>query len=94
VKNYDVFGTKYKVKAADLTLYEAHGLCCNEKHTILLDKKLKGQDVYETMLHELGHAMFYTLGFRQTAIDLNLEELIVENFSKLICKHFELKPKP
>jgi len=91
--NINVFGTKYKVKKADLSHATAYGIVCKEKKIILIDNSINQDDFNATLIHELGHAMFKETGLNQTSIDSDLEEIIVENFSKIVCEVFNVKLK-
>lgn len=90
---FNIFGNKYRIKHIDISKSGTDGLCCHENKVIVIDKSLKGDEYSATLLHELGHAMFYSISLHQTSISPDLEEIIVENFSKMITNHFEIKLK-
>lgn len=64
---------------------------------ITINKKLtKNKAMFkETLLHEMGHALFYRGGLKQTyGITEDLEEIIVEQFAKMFNEAFTFYLKP
>ena len=69
------------------------GVCFNDKKLIMINSDLSKDEFNQTLIHELGHAMFHAIGLHQTSIGYNLEEIIVENFSKIVVEKFNVKLK-
>ena len=44
-----------KILEGHLWHYKAHGLAWTDKRTIAIDKRLKGQERLETIIHEIMH---------------------------------------
>jgi hypothetical protein len=83
-KSVNVFGATYSIRRVkDLNEGEDDGHCNVVKKEIAIDSKLKGRELAETFYHELFHAVSYETGIYQ-AIEKELEEIIVTNFSKMI----------
>lgn len=92
-KSVTVFGHRYKVKAEkDLCRQGAYGMCDRLKKIIHIDADLKGDPLYHTLIHELGHALFDRIGICQ-GISSDLEEVIVENVATMILENFKIKFK-
>jgi hypothetical protein len=85
----DIFGTKIKVRFKKLHP-DLDGLYCYDTQTILIDKSLDADGATLALIHEMAHAMLDVLG-----IELNdqIEELIIDNYTKLLFKHFDITPK-
>jgi len=93
MKAIGIFGVKYRIKIVDLSGSEHDAIIDHTSKIVLMDKKLKGEKFCETLVHELGHAMFETTGLNQTSISADLQEVIVENFSKFMIQNFDIKLK-
>jgi len=92
-RKYDVFGTKVTVKKVDLSNQDFVGLYHLKKQEILLDKTLSKEEMFQTFLHEIIHAIWQNTGLNQTMTSLDVQELVCENVSKWIVKNFKLTDK-
>ena len=52
---------------------------------------LKGEELKVTVIHECGHAVLSRLGFENTGLPLELEELIVDNIAKVLVENNLIK---
>lgn len=90
----EIFGIPKKIKIHGLTIiieegdFDANwmGYYEIESQTIRIRKDLSVDDKWETLFHELGHAIIRTLRFNQ-AISQQLEEVMVDNFG-MVFKDF------
>lgn len=85
-KSYNVFGRKIKVKFAELDPTIA-GIYDDYTGTILLNMDLmqKGNEIVlqDTLIHELGHALFYRVSIDQ-AVTWQTHEYIVNNMAVML----------
>ncbi len=89
-KSIDIFGTTYTIqRVSSIDDGSAHGECNTDKHIIRIDSKLKGQMYWETLLHEVFHAVCHECSIRQ-AISSELEEVIVDIFAKQVARMCDL----
>ena len=82
-KSIDVFGTRYKVKFVDTDLFA--GLCDSGKKTIFINANQNKEQVLNTYLHEIFHAMQFTLGM-QNAISREMMEMLAENSAVMVME--------
>lgn len=93
-KHLYVFGEKYTLKQIEgLSAHGIAGQCHKVNKTIIVDSKLKGAELQETILHELFHAVVSEVSIDQT-LSHELEEVIVDTFAKAVCKNFNIRSKP
>ena len=92
-KKYDVFGTPVKVKKLDLREQQVAGVYDQRRKEILLDKYLEQDEMIQTFLHEVIHAIWDNTGMNQTYASLDVQELICENVSKWLVKNFKMIDK-
>jgi Zn-dependent peptidase ImmA (M78 family) len=72
---------------------DASGLTDPNCRTIFLSPDQNAEDMLDTLIHELGHAMFRRLGI-VNAVDSQAEEIIVSNYAALMIDVFGMiKPK-
>lgn len=64
------------------------------KKSITIDDKILDSELVSTLIHEIGHALFFRGGVSQTSILPDVLEMIVEQFALVIDENFELKKKP
>lgn len=89
-KSLKIFGLKFKVKVAPLS--GILGLCDRLTSTIYIEANQSDTDKMQTLLHEVGHAVFGRVGLVQ-GISPELEEVIVENIATALVENFEIVAK-
>jgi len=82
-KNYQI------IKSSDM---EDMGLLDEEAGTLSINMNQSEEDLLNTLVHELGHALFRRCGFNQGVQD-QLEESIVQSYANMITEVFNLKLK-
>lgn len=50
------------------------------------------EEMMHTLLHELGHAMFYRVSINQS-ISREVHEYIVNNYATMLLENFDITPK-
>ena len=89
-----ILGEKYKLKLVNGLRFSGHiGLCDFKSKIIQLDAELKGDELQQTLCHELFHAVCYEGSLYQT-ISPDLEEVVVDLMAKSLIKNFNLRCKP
>lgn len=85
-KSYNVFGRKIKVKFSDMDPGIA-GIYDDSLGMIILNVDLtqKGNEIVlqDTLIHELGHALFYRVSIDQ-AVSWQTHEYIVNNMAVML----------
>lgn len=82
-KQFKLFGMTYKVEQPNKVLFNGEsvlGQCVNDTHTIQVRKNLKRELKELTYLHEITHAILYSLEYNK----LSEDETFVERFSKAL----------
>lgn len=82
-KSIDVFGTRYRVKFVDTDLFA--GLCDSSKKTIFINANQNKEQILNTYLHEVFHAMQFTLGMHN-AISREMMEMLAENSAVMVME--------
>lgn len=93
-KRKKILGSIWKIKYQKQIEYNGvyvAGLCIYTEKTILVTIDQDSAETRRTLYHELGHALLFELGMRQTSLTPDIEELIVEGFSRFLEQHFRLK---
>ena len=88
---FDVFGKVIKVVEK-----KEEGNCgsfCPKTGIINIDPELTKKEKDITLCHELFHAMCYRLGFHNTNISHDVEELLADNFAILLSENADIKWK-
>lgn len=92
-KCFNVFGIKVKVKVSDRLPPNIAGQFEPAKETITLNAVHESdKELLHTILHEVGHAMFYRVSIQQ-AVSWEVHEFIVNNFATVLLENFDIKPK-
>lgn len=89
-KSVKIFGQRFKVKVVPLHGYL--GLCDRATNTLYVESNQSEKEIYQTLLHEIGHAVVGRTGIAQ-ALSPEVEEIIVENIATAIIENFEFIPK-
>ena len=96
-KSINILGVKYKIKLQEMI--ESYGeivsgTCDTSRKIILICNTGQTEDdVFETFLHELNHAIYYETGLSFTSINADVEEIIVNQFAAVYMKLFKLSLK-
>ena len=80
-KSYVVFGTRFKIKLVDTSLFA--GLCDPDLKTIFININQSDDQLLATLWHELFHAMQFVLGMNN-AISREMMEMLAENSATLV----------
>lgn len=84
--------TKYKWNLKNDKGDLLDGMCCLDTRTIFLDRSLPKEERPQVYLHEIIHALLYELHMHLIVND-DTNELLSENLSQFIMKHFSLRLK-
>lgn len=92
-KSFNVFGIKVKLKVSDKLPSNIAGQFEPLKETMTLNAIHESdKELLHTVLHELGHAMFYRVSIQQ-AVSWEVHEFIVNNYATVLLENFEIKPR-
>lgn len=88
-----IFGEEIKVNEVEHLMINQglYGYYKPHDKEIYIDKSLKGYKKDQTLLHEMIHATLDVLGFVNTTLSHDVEEMIAENISKAILKNSQVK---
>lgn len=98
-KKINVFGKSHKIILCKNLITpngEAVSGCFTPDHaTIHISTSLNPtqDDILLTMVHELGHALINRISICQAGMPMELEEILVDSFAKLMTETFKLKFK-
>lgn len=87
-KKINIFGTVYKIKFVETTLFA--GLCDSDLKTIFINIDQSDEQIRATYLHEIFHAMQFTLGMNN-AISREMMEVLAENSATLVLQVLNVK---
>lgn len=63
------------------------GLYDSTRNIIFLDAGLNKKEMYQTFLHEVGHALLFRIGFHHLAgLNDDMREIIVDNFATVFSE--------
>lgn len=92
-KFFNVFGQKIKLKIDESLPINVAGQFEPSKNLISLNPLHESdKELLHSLVHELGHALFYRVSINQ-AISFESHEFIVNNMATMLLENFELKPK-
>ena len=90
VKSVQILGQKYKITTknpkgmTDDMAENYYGWIEKEKGSIWIKENLSLEHKYRTLMHEMGHGVFYRNGINFSGmIPAELEEIIVETFASM-----------
>ena len=87
-RKIEVFGKTITIKEVDMSsIGSYHGLYVHDKAQILLNKNDSTEQKMETLIHEIGHAIFRRAGLTQ-AISSDVEEITVDQYSIVLREIF------
>lgn len=91
IKNLKVFGSIVKVEVVDLG--DSYGGLCHGDSLIQINSRIKSEpERIRILIHELLHAVSYRVSLDQS-ISYEVEQIIVDTFSKALCENFDIKLK-
>jgi hypothetical protein len=91
-RNITIHGQKVDIKYVDLSQEDYDGACNVDKKLIVLHSGLSGDAFTYSYLHECFHYLFSRLSLDQ-CIDGNVEEIIVDGFSKYVAENYNITLK-
>lgn len=80
----NVKGSVYNIIIADEIEGDRQGLCSYSDKKIFIQKDSDRAEMRRTFLHELCHAILFEIGFHQTSLTYEAEQILVENFSHVL----------
>ena len=92
-KHLTIFGKHVPiVRTKDLLkTHEAFAMFHRDKFYIEIDASLTGNTYYQTICHEIIHAVVQRCGIYQAGLSHELEEVLAEQISVAIVENFKLK---
>ena len=87
-KSIKIFGQTFKFQYVDLEDQDIDGEVKAKKSLIIIDENLEGEELQHTMLHEIGHAIFHRMGWKQS-IPHELEEVIVDTYATFLIDNYD-----
>ena len=92
-KFFNIFGIKVKMKIDSKLPANVAGQYEPAKEVISLNALHEtDRELMHTILHELGHCMFYRVSINQ-AVSYEVHEFIVNNFATMILENFDVRMK-
>lgn len=87
--NLLIFGKKTKIKKVKGLGESAnlHGYFDPEKDEIGIDDSLKGRDLLQTVIHEIGHSALHRTGITITSMQDDIHELVVDNIATALVEN-------
>lgn len=92
IKSLNVFGQKIKISHKKMD-EDYLGLFYPAENRIEINVNCPKEKLEETIIHELFHATFKRSALDQCHISSDAQEIIVEQFAKVICENFKLTKK-
>lgn len=89
-----IFGKDCKVKLVKGMKEQGYlGLFYPDKFEIHIDATLKGEEYYSVLVHECFHGLFHRVGFNQTRIPIDVQELLAESVATMFTENFKITKK-
>lgn len=82
-----VFGEEYHLEVLPDEDSRVMGRFDSSEKKIFIREKLSERDFFHTLIHEIGHGLFYRNSFYQS-IPSELEEVIVDSFATIMVENF------
>ena len=85
----NIYGQDYKIIFKDHLNdgnHDLRGLCDKEKNTIFILSTQQPAEMFETVLHEISHAILWETGVTPTLHEAQ-EEILVENITRYIASN-------
>ena len=92
IKSLNVLGWVVKVVYKEIDNNYC-GLFYANESLIEINNTLSPEKAKETILHELFHAAWIRAGIDQTGISHDTQEIICEQFAKVLCENFKISKK-
>lgn len=86
-KFVNVFGAKIKINHIDMSQSDLLGSYDLEKKVICIEKTLTGNEFWLVYFHECIHALMDRLGYNQTSIPLDIQEMLCEQISYFLVEN-------
>ena len=93
MKSLNVLGQKVKVIYADLSSEAICGKYSYDQKTMYIEKTLSKEQKNITLFHELFHAVIDRAGLLNTAISSDAQEIICDQFAKVLVENFKVIKK-
>lgn len=85
-----VLGETYKIVIKKGLLQDGiYGDCDKVEKIITLDSSLVKEEYWESLIHEIGHAIMHEASIEQS-VSPQLEEVIVDLFAKVLVKNLKI----
>jgi Zn-dependent peptidase ImmA (M78 family) len=92
-KSINLFGQIVPIKTFTQDEHTQHlmGYCQKKPLEIYLNDSLPKEEEIATLNHEIVHAFLFRLGLDQV-LSHEMQEILAENLSEILTKHYRLKP--
>jgi predicted SprT family Zn-dependent metalloprotease len=90
----NLFGQRWKVYHAKIDPQYA-GHCYYETNTIEINDEIPQSTTLfqETLIHELLHALYFRMSYRQSGLSHDLEEVMIDQLAKALTENFRLQKR-
>jgi len=83
-----ILGKEIPIYRRNLSIEKAMGL--TDGNAIIICETCPKHFIMEVLLHEMGHALLFRLGLHNTSLPLDLEEIIVDNYARMMLEVFKI----
>lgn len=91
-KHFVVFGRKIRIKICKIDDH-TRGQYWHQDGVIDINEGQSNADKTATVFHELVHAMFFASGLDQANISHDAQEIMAEQFAKILMENVNLKKR-